>query len=154
MDTSVTIIGLVITVLIGIPLYKAFRSSSVNNSKIKAILAQESQSHFDKIDSQNKKTYALDEKNKHFVFIDFNYTPEKIYSIDLNRISACRIVPITEGFTGDIVKIELEFLYKDSGKEIVPVYHIEHDQITQVCLHEDHEMAKKWQQQIIVCLSS
>ena len=154
MDTSVTIIGLVITILIGIPLYKAFRSSSVNNSKIKAILAKQSQSHFSQTQSQNNKTYALDQKNKHFVFIDFNYTPEKVYSIDLKLVAACKIIPITEGFTGDIVKIELEFIYKDSGKEIIPVYHIEHDQITQVCLHEDHELAKKWQQQIIVCLSS
>lgn len=154
MDTSVTIIGIVITVLIGIPLFKAFRSNSVNKNKIKAILAQHAQVQFGRIESLNNKTYALDEKNKYFVLIDFNYSPEKVYPIDLNRINACKIIPITEGFTGDIVKIELEFLHKDSGKEIVPVYHIEHDQLTQVCLHEDHELAKKWQQQIIVCLSS
>lgn len=154
MDTSVTIIGIAITLLIGIPLYKAFRSNTVNKSKIRTILAQHPQAHFNAIESLNNKTYAIDEKNKFFVFIDFNYTPEKVYSLDLNRINACKIVPITEGFTGDIVKIEFEFLYKDPGKEIVPVYHIEHDQITQVCLHEDHEMAKKWQQKLIICLSA
>lgn len=154
MDTSVTIIGLVITALIAIPLYKVFQSSSVNKAKIKTIMAQHPESHFNEVQSQNNKTFALDHQNKHFLFIDFNYTPEKTYFIDLNRANACKINPVTEGFSGDVVKIELEFTFKDSVKQIVPVYHIEHDQITQVCLHEDHELAKKWQQHIIVCLST
>ena len=43
MDTSVTIIGLIIIVIIGIPLYFVFRSNVVNKKKIKQLFNQYSQ---------------------------------------------------------------------------------------------------------------
>ncbi|MFT3795794.1 hypothetical protein [Flavobacterium sp.] len=154
MDTSVTLIGLAITVLIAIPLYKVFRSNSLNKKKINELLAQHPQFHFGQTETLNKKFYALDQKNKGFFFIDFNFKPEHTAFVDLNTVSSCRLVPTTENFSGDTLKLELEFLHKNSDKDFVAVYNIEHDQITQVCLHEDQEMAKKWQKNIILTLAT
>ena len=154
MDTSVTLIGIVITILIAIPLYKVFRSNAVNKKRIKEIMAEHPKFKFGQTQTLNKKTYALDEKGKGFLFIDFNYKPDKNWFVDLNQVSASRLIPTTENFSGEIIKIELEFSYKNSTKELVPVYNIEHDQITQVCLHEDHELAKEWQKKIIIALAN
>lgn len=154
MDTSVTLIGIAITLLIAIPLYKAMRANSVSKSKIKNILSQYPNYQFATTEILNKKVYALDEKNKGLLLIDFNFKPEKTAFVNLQEVGACRVIPTTENFSGETVKIELEFLYKDSQKRLVPVYHAEHDQITQVCLHEDQELAKKWQQKIILTLAT
>lgn len=153
MDTSVTIIGLVITAMIAFPLYKVFRSNALNKSQVRAAMQKYPQYHFGLTETQNKKVLALDEKNKGFLLIDFNYKPERSTFVNLNEVAACKLIPTTQGFSGEIVKIEFEFVYKNTAKELVPFYNIEHDQITQVCLHEDHELAKKWQEHI-VCLSS
>ncbi|HMI08706.1 MAG TPA: hypothetical protein VK528_14240 [Flavobacterium sp.] len=154
MDTSVTIIGVVIMALVGIPLYKVFRSNALNKTKIKEIMSKFPQCNFGLTESQNKKVLALDEQKKSFLLIDFNYNPEQSWFVDLNNVSACRLIPTTQGNSNDIVKIEFEFLYKDSTTKLIPFYSVEHDQVTQVCLYEDHELAKKWQKQIIICLSS
>lgn len=154
MDTSVTLIGLGITLLIAFPLYKIFRSNAINKKRIQEIMSLHPGFSFGLTETLNKKTYALDEKNKGFLLIDFNYQPEKASFVDLKNVSACRLIPTTENFSGEIVKIEKEFVYKNAEKQTVPVYNIEHDQLTQVCLHEDHELAKKWQQKIIVAISS
>lgn len=154
MDTSVTLIGLAITVLIAIPLYKVFRANSLNKKRINELMAQHPQFQFGQTESLNKKIYALDENNKGFFFIDFNFKPEKTAFVDLKTVSSCRLIPTTENFSGDIIKLELEFQHKNSNTDFVPVYHIEHDQITQVCLHEDQELAKKWQKNIILTLAT
>lgn len=154
MDTSVTLIGLAITALIAIPLYKVFRASSLNKKRINEIMAQHPQFHFGASETLNKKVYALDEKNKGFLFIDFNFKPEQATFVDLGTVNSCRLVPTTENFSGDILKLELEFQHEDLDTDFVAVYHIEHDQITQVCLHEDQELAKKWQKKIILTLAT
>jgi hypothetical protein len=153
MDTSVTLIGLAITALIAIPLYKVIRANAVNHKRIKEIMSLHPKFKFDVVETLNKKTYALDEKQKGLLFIDFNYKPEKASLIDLNEVNACRLVPTTENFSGEIIKIEMEFLYQDANKASIPVYNIEHDQMTQVCLHEDQELAKKWQNKIILAIA-
>ena len=153
MDTSVTIIGAVITALMGIPLYMVFRSNSLKKSEIKRIMSQFPQYQFDETETQNKRVYALDTKNKAFMLIDFNHKPESVFVENLSDATACRIIPTTEGRAQNIVKIEFEFQFKDGKKELVPCYDAAHDQITQVCLFEDHELAKKWQKKIILSLA-
>lgn len=148
MDTSVTIIGVVISALIGIPLYKVFRASALNKNKIKEILSRFPQYQFGLTETQNKRVLALDPKNKGFLLIDFNHQPEVVSFVNLNEVTSCQLVPTTEGNSQDIIKIELEFLYRDSTKQMVTCYAAEHDQMTQVCLYEDHELAKRWQKQI------
>jgi hypothetical protein len=157
MDTSVTIIGLFITLLIGIPLFYAMRSNSINNNKIKEIKNKFSQNNrlkFELTETQNKKVLALDEKNKGFLFIDFNAKEEIVTFVDLNTVQSCKLVLTTENNSDTIVKIEFEFQYKkDKRTEFFPFYKIENDQMNQVCLYEDHQLAKKWREIIQDCTS-
>jgi len=159
MDTSVTIIGLIITILIGIPLFYAMRSNSINKAKIKEIMKKFSQNNrfnFEKTETQNKKVLALDEKNKGFLLIDFNSKEKEVVNfIDLNTVDSCKLSVTTEGNSDTIVKIEFEFQYKkDKKTESFAFYKIENDQIGQVCLYEDHQLAKKWREIIQDCISS
>lgn len=159
MDTSVTIIGLFITVLIGIPLFYVMRSNSINNNKIKEIKNKFSQNNrlkFELTETLNKKVLALDEKNKGFLFMDFNSKEKEIVNfIDLNTVESCKLSITAEGNSNTIAKIEFEFQYKkDKKTELIPFYKIENDQINQICLHEDHQLAKKWREIIQECISN
>lgn len=158
MDTSVTIIGLIITILIGIPLFYAMRSNSINKAKIKEIMnkfRQNNRFNFEKTETQNKKVLALDEKNKGFLLIDFNSKEKEIVNfIDLNTVESCKLAITAGGNSNTIEKIDFEFHKKDKKIETFPFYKIENDQMSQVCLHEDHQMAKKWREIIQDCISS
>jgi hypothetical protein len=157
MDTSVTIIGLVLTLVIAIPFFYSVRSSSVNKSKIKSIKDQFSQNghfNFEITESLNKKVLALDEKNKGFLLMDFNSTPEIVSFVNLNEILASKLIVTTENKTNTTNKIELEFTYKENKKAASALfYKIENDQLGQVRLHEDHQLAKKWKDKIDNCIS-
>jgi hypothetical protein len=159
MDTSVTIIGLFITALIGIPVFYAMRSNSINKTKIKEIMKKFSQNNhynFDNTETQNKKVLALDKKNKGFLLMDFNSKEQEIVNfIDLNTVDSCKLSITAEGNSNTIVKIEFEFQYKkDKKTESIPFYKIENDQLNQICLYEDHQLAKKWREIIQDCISN
>ena len=158
MDTSVTIIGLIITILIGIPIFYVMRSNSINKEKIKEIMNKSSQNNrfnFEKTETQNKKVLALDEKNKGFLLMNFNQKEEEVYFIDLNAIDSCKLAIIAEGNSNTIEKIDFEFQHKKDKKiETIPFYKIENDQMGQICLHEDHQLAKKWREIIQDCITS
>jgi hypothetical protein len=156
MDTSVTIIGLIITILIGIPLTLVFRSNIMNRAKIKEIKKQYSQNNhynFELTETQNKKIVSIDPKNKGFLFIDFSYKEETAYFVDLKNIILCNLVAITENRSDTITKVEIELVHKDTmRKEMIPVYNIENHFLDFNCLHEDHKLAKKWVGLINDCL--
>lgn len=158
MDTSVTIIGLIITILIGIPIFYAMRSNSINKAKIKEIMNKFSQNkrfNFEKIETLNKKVLGLDEKNKGFLLMDFNSKEKEVVNfIDLNTVESCKLAITAEGNSNTIEKIDFEFHKKDKKIETIPFYKIENDQMGQVCLHEDHQMAKKWREIMQDCISS
>lgn len=158
MDTSVTIIGLFITLLIGIPLFYAMRSNSINKNKIKEIKSKYSRNNhfnFEKTATQNKKVLALDNKNKGFLLMDFNDIKNDIVTfIDLNTIESCKLSVITESNSNTIAQINFDFQNKKDKKiESIPFYKIENDPINQICLHEDHQLAKKWKEIIQDCIS-
>lgn len=157
MDTSVTIIGLILTLIIAIPLFYSMRSSSINKAKIKAIKTKFSQNNrfnFELTETQNKKVLAIDEKNKGFLLMDFNAKEEVVSFVDLNTIQSCKLIPTTEINSDTISKIEFEFQYKEGKKaDYLSFYKIENDQIGQVCLYEDHQLAKKWTKIIQDCIT-
>lgn len=157
MDTSITIIGLVLSFLIVIPILYSIRTNSLNKSKIKAIKNQYSQNghfNFDLTETLNKKVLAMDEKNKGFLIMDFNPKSESNKFINLNDVQSCKLAVIKENSSDNTNQIDLEFHYKESKKtESVPFYKIENDQIGQVCLYEDHQLAKKWKTLIDSCIS-
>lgn len=158
MDTSVTIIGIIITILIGIPLTFILRSNSVNKSKIKAIKKQYSQNNlynFEVTESQNKKILSIDLQKKGLLFIDFSYKKEIVNFIDLNKIISCKIIPTTSSNSDTILKLEFEFLYKETlQKKLIPIYNIDNHFLDPICLYEDHQLAKKWAKIIDDCISS
>ncbi|MFV8375599.1 hypothetical protein [Flavobacterium sp. LB1P62] len=157
MDTSVTIIGIVITILIGIPLFFVFRSNVINKNKIKEIkkkYSRNNHSNFGLTETQNKKVLALDEKNKGFLLMDFNAPEEVVTFVNLNDIASCKLVATTENNSAKIIKIEFEFGYKEAHKkELVQFYTIENEIIDQECLYEDHVLAQKWTKIITDCIS-
>ncbi|WP_264563676.1 hypothetical protein [Flavobacterium sp. N3904] len=148
MDTSVTIIGLIITILIGIPITLVFRSNITNRKKITAIKNQYSQNNhynFELTESQNKKILSIDQKNKGFLFIDFSYKKETAYFVDLKNILLCNLIANNENKSNTITKVEIELVHKNTmRKEMIPIYNIENHFLDFNCLHEDHKMAKKW----------
>ncbi|MES2575430.1 MAG: hypothetical protein V4572_10845 [Bacteroidota bacterium] len=156
MDTSVTIIGLFITVLIGIPLYYAMRSNSINQTKIKDIknkFSQNNRLNFEITEAQNKKVLALDEKNKGFLLMDFNSKEQEVVNfIDLSTVDFCKLAITAEGNSNTIARIDFEFQHNNKKIEIVPFYKIENDQMNQVCLYEDHQLAKKWREILQDCI--
>ncbi|PKB17909.1 hypothetical protein [Flavobacterium sp. 5] len=156
MDTSVTIIGLVITVLIGIPLTLVFRSNISNKNKITQIKKQYSQNghyDFDLTETQNKKIISIDQKNKGFLFIDFSYKEETAYFVNLKNILLCNLSVTTQSKLGTVSKVEIELVHKDTmKKEMIPVYNIENHFLDFNCLYEDHRLAQKWVDTINECI--
>ena len=152
MDTAVTIIGLVITILIAIPLYFVIRGNNTDKKKIKAIQAlynPENTFDFEETEKQNKKVFAIDKKNKALLFIDFNPKETLSKFIDLNQIVGCHLLYTTDVKTNKTVKIEFELLYKRiNHKEVFTVYDAKFDPMNQVCLFEDEKLAKNWRQKI------
>ena len=158
MDTSITIIGLVLSFLIVIPILYSIRTNSLNKSKITAIKNQYSQNghfNFDETETLNKKVLAMDAKNKGFLIMDFNPKSESNTFINLNDVQSCKLAVAKDNKNDTTNQIDLEFHYKESKKtESVPFYKIENDQMGQVCLYEDHQLAKKWKTLIDSCISS
>ena len=157
MDTSIAIIGLVLTILIALPIFYSIRSNSMNKSKIEKIKAEFSQNNrfkFETTETLNKKVLALDEKNKGFLLMDFNLKSEKNSFVDLNDIQTSKLVVTKDNGGETIAQIDLEFHYKENKKiKSVPFYKIENDQMGQLCLYEDHQLAKKYKQIIDNCIS-
>ncbi|WP_281228527.1 hypothetical protein [Flavobacterium aquiphilum] len=148
MDTSVTIIGVIITILIGIPITLVFRSNITNRAKIKEIKKQYSQNNhydFELTETQNKKILSIDQKNKGFLFIDFSYKKDTAYFVDLKDIILCNLIETTRSRLGIIEKVEIELVHKNTmKKEMIPIYNIENHYLDFNCLFEDHKLAKKW----------
>ncbi|MGL5111919.1 MAG: hypothetical protein ACRC6O_04700 [Flavobacterium sp.] len=157
MDTAVTIIGIVITLLISIPLYFVFRSNAIHKDKIKAIQILNNPAKkfcFEETENQNKKVFSIDSKNKGLLFIDFH--PQKTFSklLQLDTIISCEIVYTTDYQRDTTVKIELLFIFKkDNKKETLTVYDAQYDLMNQICLYEDDQFAKKWKNKIDQCLT-
>ncbi|HSD05941.1 hypothetical protein [Flavobacterium sp.] len=157
MDTSVTIIGLAITILIAIPITLVFRSNVLNKAKVKQIKQQYSQNNqynFEISETQNKKILSIDKENKGFLFIDFSYKEETVYFIDLKNILLCDLSVTTQSRLGTIATVKIELVHKDTmKKELIPIYNIDNHLLDFNCLYEDHRLAEKWVTAINDCIS-
>ena len=158
MDTSVTIIGLVITLLLATPLFFVLRSSMITKKKIKTIKATHSKNNtynYELTEILNNKVMSIDQSNKAFLFMDFINNQEHTAFIDLTVVKSCDLVLTTKSSKETIVKIDLEFQYKDAvSKDVVTIYTIENDQINQIRLYEEHQLAIKWKALIDKCISN
>lgn len=87
---------------------------------------------------------AIDEKNKGFLIMDFNWKSESNKFMNLNEVQSCKLAVIKENGSDNTNQIDLELHYKESKKtDPVSFDKIENDQMEQVCLYEDHQLAQK-----------
>jgi hypothetical protein len=148
METSVTIIGIVIAVIVAIPIYFSARSSAANKSKILNIKRKfnpNNPQEFDLTESQNNKTLTIDQKNRKFILMNFNPNQQESTYVDLKTVSSCKLVLTTEGNSDTIVKIDYDFQDRETSKKItIPFYDFDDDRIKQISAYQDHMFAKKW----------
>ncbi|OXB04700.1 hypothetical protein B0A81_16165 [Flavobacterium plurextorum] len=148
MDTSITIIGVVIAIIVAVPIYFSARSSAANKSKILNIKKKFNPTHpedFDLTESQNNKTLTIDQKNRKFILMNFNPNQQESIFVDLKSVSSCKLTLTTESNSDTIVKIDFEFQDKETSKKItIPFYDFDDDRIKQISVYQDHMFAKKW----------
>jgi len=148
METSVTIIGLVIAIIVAIPVYFSARSSAASKSKILNIKKKFNPNNpedFDLTESQNNKTLTIDQKSKRFILMNFNPNQQESTYVDLKNVSSCKLVLTTEGQSDTIVKIDFEFQDSETSKKnTIPFYDFDDDRIKQISVYQDHMFAKKW----------
>lgn len=148
MDTSVTIIGIVIAIIVAIPIYFSARTSSANKSKILNIKKQfnpVNPEDFDLTESQNNKTLTIDRKNKKFILMNFNPNQQESTFVDLKTVSSCKLIPTNDRNSDTILKIDFEFQEKETSKKItIPFYDFDDDRIKQISAFQDHLFAKQW----------
>lgn len=156
MDSTITIIGIVIAIIVAIPIYYSARSSAANKTKILEIKKKFNPSNpqeFDQTESQNKKTLTIDTKNRKFILMNFNKNQDEFTFVDLKTVSSCKLILTTEGRSDSIVKIDFEFITKETSKKItIPFYDFDDDRIKQISVYQDHEFAKKWLKIIQDCI--
>ncbi|MBP1224901.1 hypothetical protein [Flavobacterium sp. 1355] len=148
MDTSVTIIGIVIAIIVAIPVYFSARTNAANKSRILNIKKRFNPSNpesFDLTESQSNKTLTIDRKNKKFILMNFNPNQQEAIFVDLGTVTSCKLIPTTESHSATIVKIDFEFQEKNTSKKItIPFYDFDDDRIKQISVYQDHMFAKKW----------
>lgn len=156
MDSTITIIGIVIAIIVAIPIYYSARSSAANKTKILEIKKKFNPSNpqeFDLTESQNKKTLTIDTKNKKFILMNFNANQDECTFVDLKTVSSCKLILTTEGRSDSIIKIDFEFITNETSKKItIPFYDFDDDRIKQISVYQDHEFAKKWLKIIQDCI--
>lgn len=148
MDTSVTIIGIVIAIIVAIPIYFSARTSVANKTKIlniKKKFNSVNPEDFDLTESQSNKTLTIDHKNRKFILMNFNPNQQESTFVDLKTVSSCKLVPTTDGNSDTILKIDFEFQERETSKKItIPFYDFDDDRIKQISAYQDHMFAKKW----------
>ncbi|MET3027885.1 hypothetical protein ABXT06_14495 [Flavobacterium sp. UW10123] len=148
METTTTIMGIVILIIVAIPIYFSARSSAASKSRILNIKKRFSPNHpedFDLTESINNKTLTIDQKNNKFILMNFNPNQQESTYVDLNTIASCKLVPLTDAGSDTIIKIDFEFQEKETSKKIIiPFYDFDDDRIKQISVYQDHQFAKKW----------
>lgn len=148
MDTSVTIIGIVIAIIVAIPIYFSARTSAANKSKILDIKKKFNSANpesFDLTESQSNKTLTIDQKNRQFILMNFNPNQQESTFVDLKNVSSCKLGLTNDGNSDTILKIDFEFQEKETSKKIIiPFYDFDDDRIKQISAYQDHLFAKKW----------
>lgn len=148
METSVTIIGIVIAIIVAIPIYFSARTSAANKSKILNIKKKFNPTHpedFDLTESQNNKTLTIDQKHRRFILMNFNPNQQESTFVDLKTVSSCKLILTTDGNSDTILKIDFEFQERETSKKItIPFYDFDDDRIKQISAYQDHMFAKKW----------
>ncbi|MDY0986497.1 hypothetical protein SOM12_03665 [Flavobacterium sp. CFBP9031] len=148
METTTTIMGIVILIIVAIPVYFSARSSAASKSRILNIKKRFNPNHpedFDLTESINNKTLTIDQKNNKFILMNFNPNQQESTYVDLNTIASSKLIPTTDAGSDTIIKIDFEFQEKETSKKIlIPFYDFDDDRIKQISVYQNHQFAKKW----------
>ena len=148
METTTTIMGIVIALIVAIPIYFSARSTAASKSRILNIKKRFNPAHpedFSVTESINNKTLTIDQKNKKFILMNFNPKQQESTYVDLNSTASCKLIPTTDSHSDTIIKIDFEFIEKETSKKIlIPFYDFDDDRIKQISVYQDHMFAKKW----------
>lgn len=154
METSTSIIGLVLILITVFPIFLMLRTQNQNKNKIETILKgfnQGNSTEFNKRETLNKKIIAFNEQKKKIVLIDLNTKPEQVSCVDLNEVSDCKIVREAEHHHDAqkrkefITKVELKFKHKSNPQEsIMKFYDFEYERPIQMNYFRDNQLAEKW----------
>jgi len=148
METTTTIMGIVILIIVAIPVYFSARSSAASKTRILNIKKRFNPNHpedFDLTESINNKTLTIDQKNNKFILMNFNPNQQESTYVDLNTIASSKLIPTTDAGSDTIIKIDFEFQEKETSKKIlIPFYDFDDDRIKQISVYQDHQFAKKW----------
>ena len=154
MDTSVTVIGLVLLAIITIPIYYVIRSRRMNYAQIQALFAQYNQDNryeFQLLASHNSKALGFDTQRRGLLFIDFNLNEPYVVFKDLAQSQKCDIVTLNpQGKPNTVKKVEWIFTSKNGNtQDDTLLFHDEEKPyIVPVYAHEELQLAKQWQQKI------
>ncbi|MFC0780987.1 hypothetical protein [Flavobacterium sp. HJSW_4] len=148
METTTTIMGIVILIIVAIPVYFSARSSAASKTRILNIKKRFNPNNpedFDLTESINNKTLTIDQKNNKFILMNFNPNQQESTYVDLNTIASSKLIPTTDAGSDTIIKIDFEFQEKETSKKIlIPFYDFDDDRIKQISVYQDHQFAKKW----------
>jgi hypothetical protein len=153
MDTSVTIIGLVITLVIAIPLYFTMRSQRADNKKLKKIFSEFSQGNaykFELLDKHNQKYLAADKAKKALLVIDFGILTIHTHFADLTDAESCQMVETKYRGSAEITRIEFEISFNNIARrpEIIPFYDSDENHLHTIYAYEEAQCAAKWEKLI------
>jgi len=154
METSTSIIGLVLILITVFPIFLLLRNQHQNKNKIETILRgfnDGNSAEFSDRDTINNKIVAFNEQKKKIVLIDLNTKPEQVSYVDLNEISDCIITRETEHNDDSprkkefITKVELKFKHKaDLQESVMKFYDFEYEKPIQITYYRDNQLAEKW----------
>ena len=154
METSTSIIGLVLILITVFPIFLLLRNQHQYKNKIETILKGFNNGNsveFSDRDTINNKIVAFNEQKKKIVLIDLNTKPEQVSYVDLNEISDCKITRETEHNYDSprkkefITKVELKFKHKaDLQESVMKFYDFEYEKPIQITYYRDNQLAEKW----------
>ncbi len=154
METSTSLIGLFLILLTALPIFLLLRTQHKNKSKIETILKQFNQGNskeFNVRESLNNKVIAFNEPKKKLVFIDLNIKPEIVTCVDLNEITASKIIRENHHHEGSnhkkefISKVEIMLHNKKMNKEeALKFYDYDYEKPIQLNYFRDNQLAEKW----------
>jgi hypothetical protein len=154
MDTPIIIIGLVLFIIVAIPFYFVLRTHKLDQNKIKALFAQNSQEDkykFQLIAAHGRKALGIDLKKKGLLFIDFNLKEPYVTFQDLRQSQSCEVATSSPpGKSNTLKKIEWLFMSKNENEldNSIPFHDSDKNYIVPVYAHEELKLAQQWREMI------
>ena len=154
MDTSIIIIGLVLTIIIVVPIFYVLKAKKIDYKQVESLFAKHNQNNnysFQLIASHGRKVLGMDPHKKGLLFIDFNLKEPSVTFQDLKQTDSCEVaISNPEGKTHTLKKVEWIFLSKigKAADKAILFHDSDKNYLVPVYAHEELKLAQQWQQTI------